>query len=343
MLHEENKERYGLLDIENSNKPILEYTGERYMPEVQGKIELEHYHRYIFASHFVKGKLVLDIACGEGYGSTILADFASHVVGVDISEEAIEHVKQKYEKPNLEFKQGSCDAIPLDNSSIDVVVSFETIEHHDRHEEMLQEIKRVLKPDGILIISSPDKYEYSDKPGRTNIYHVKELYRHDFEGLIARHFQNMVSFGQRVLYGSAILREDGPSSINTVDLGDDSFVSIPGMQRPLYLIAVASDSVIPPLPSSILEPPDNHIDTLNAIIAKRDYQISLLNEYSSSLNGKLFWLTENLSSLTNSFSWRITKPLRVVQRIVQEGGIRQEHKERLLGLARRIYKKLHLP
>jgi ubiquinone/menaquinone biosynthesis C-methylase UbiE len=331
------------LDTENSDKPILEYTGERYMPEVQGKIELEHFHRYIFASHFVKGKLVLDIACGEGYGSNMLAGIASHVVGVDISEEAVEHAKQQYQKPNLEFMHGSCDAIPLADSSIDVVVSFETIEHHDRHEEMLQEIKRVLKPDGILIISSPDKYEYSDKPGGTNIYHVKELYRHEFDGLIAHHFQNMVSYGQRVLYGSAILRDDGPSSIYTAELTDDTFVQAPGMQRPLYLIAVASDAKIPPLPSSILEPPDNHIDTLNAIIAKRDYQISLLNEYSSSLNGKIFLLTENLSSLTNSFSWRITKPLRVVQRIVQEGGIRQEHKERLLGLVRRIYKKFNLP
>ena len=321
------------------------------MPEVQGKIELEHFHRYIFASHFVKGKLVLDIACGEGYGSNMLAaGIASHVIGVDISEEAVEHAKQQYQKPNLEFKQSSCDAIPLADSSIDVVVSFETIEHHDRHEEMLQEIKRVLKPDGILIISSPDKYEYSDKPGRTNIYHVKELYRHEFDGLIAHHFQNMISYGQRVLYGSAILREDGPSSIYTAELTDDTFVQAPGIQRPLYLIVVASDAKLPPLPSSILEPPDNHIDTLNDIITKRDYHISVLKEHSSlliekvsSLNDKLFLLTENLSSLTNSFSWRITKPLRVVQRIVQEGGIRQEHKERLLGLARTIYKKLHLP
>jgi len=63
----------------------------------------------------------------------------------------------------------------------DLVVSFETIEHHDEHEQMLAEVKRVLKPDGMAIISSPDKAIYTDKPEYHNSFHVKELYREEFE------------------------------------------------------------------------------------------------------------------------------------------------------------------
>jgi ubiquinone/menaquinone biosynthesis C-methylase UbiE len=310
----------------NSSESILEYTGERYTPEERGKIELEHFHRYIFTSNIVKEKQVLDIACGEGYGSNILADFASHVIGVDISDEAILHAKHKYKKSNLEFKQGSCDEIPLVDSSIDTVVSFETIEHHDKHEAMLKEIKRVLKPGGILIISSPEKHEYTDIVGSNNPHHVKELYRQEFEDLIISYFHNVAFLGQRVVYGSAILREDGPSFTYTSNWPDNALTQTPGMQRPLYLIAVASDSEIPLLSSSILEQPDNQIEItisyLNSQIIKRDIQIK---------------------SLLVSLSWRITKPLRVLERIIQEGELRQEHKARILGLAQSIYKKLHLP
>ena len=135
----------------------LNFTGERYVPGIKGDIEIEHLHRYALALELSKGKNVLDIASGEGYGSYLLSMLAKSVVGVDISKEAILHSSMKYIKSNLTFLCGSADRIPCESHSFDLVVSFETIEHHDKHEEMLQEIKRVLKPDGILILSSPEK------------------------------------------------------------------------------------------------------------------------------------------------------------------------------------------
>jgi 2-polyprenyl-3-methyl-5-hydroxy-6-metoxy-1,4-benzoquinol methylase len=310
-----------LTDIDNISKSSLEYTGERFIPEERGKIELEHVHRYIFASDLVKGKTVLDIACGEGYGSDLLAGFASNVIGVDISNEAIIHAKEKYKKANLEYKQGSCDAIPLVDSSIDVVVSFETIEHHDKHEAMLSEIKRVLKPSGILIISSPEKHEHTDILGYNNPYHVKELYRHEFDNLISRYFKNMEYYGQRVIYGSAILKEDSPSFIHITDINNATSLKSSDLRQPLYIIAIATDSEIPLQSSTILEQQINQIEAIHLLIIKKDMQISMMTE---------------------SLSWRITKPLRVLQRILEEGTIRQEHKEHLISLVRSIYKKLHL-
>ena len=167
----------------------MSFTGERYVPQLKGNIALEHVHRYLMACELAKDRVVLDMACGEGYGTEMLARVAHTAIGVDISNEAVAHATQKYEKSNLFFATGSCADVPLPQSSVDLVVSFETIEHHDQHEAMMAEIKRVLRPDGLLIMSSPEHYEYSVKPGMINQYHVKELYRNEFDALIGSHFQ----------------------------------------------------------------------------------------------------------------------------------------------------------
>src|SRR5262249_28254969 len=162
----------------------------------------EHVHRYLVAREYAKGKDVLDIACGEGFGSAILAKAAWTVVGVDIASEAIEHAAICYRLGNVQFKQGSCAEIPLDNDSIDLVVSFETIEHHDEHKAMMAEIKRVLRPDGLVIISSPDKKEYSILPNYRNPFHVRELFKEEFEDLLRAYFKNVALLSQRIVYGS---------------------------------------------------------------------------------------------------------------------------------------------
>ncbi|MFP3599617.1 class I SAM-dependent methyltransferase, partial [Chryseobacterium sp. SIMBA_029] len=119
----------------------LAWDGERYIPGMSTEIELEHMHRYVVARKLAAGLRVLDIACGEGYGSYALSSLAASVIGVDISEEAIRHAQTQYlhRTSNLEFKVGSAADIPLANASVDLVVSFETIEHHDQHEAMIRE------------------------------------------------------------------------------------------------------------------------------------------------------------------------------------------------------------
>ena len=103
---------------------MLPFTGERYVPELRGTIALEHLHRYAYACQFVEDKVVLDIACGEGYGSEMLARTAQKVYGVDIDKVTVAHAKHKYKSKNLKFIEGSCEKIPLDDHCVDVVVSF---------------------------------------------------------------------------------------------------------------------------------------------------------------------------------------------------------------------------
>jgi ubiquinone/menaquinone biosynthesis C-methylase UbiE len=185
-----------------NNLPELKFTGERLVTQVNNHYgTIEHLHRYAIALHFCKNKTVLDIASGEGYGTNLLSSVAEQVYGVDISEVAIEHAKQKYTQPSVQFKLGSTSNIPLADEMVDVVVTFETIEHHDEHEKMMQEIKRVLKPHGLLIISSPEKEIYTERDPN-NSFHIKELTGHEFTGLLKQYFSCCKTFTQRFDAGS---------------------------------------------------------------------------------------------------------------------------------------------
>ena len=135
------------------------YT-ERMVPEeAHARIFWEHVARYRFAKEFVRGKRVLDIACGEGYGAAGLARAgARSVVGIDVSADVCDHARRKY---GLDARAGDAQAIPLPDRSIDVIVSFETIEHVDQPGVFLGECARVLVPDGMLIVSTPNRPVYS--------------------------------------------------------------------------------------------------------------------------------------------------------------------------------------
>ena len=95
----------------------MECTGERYLPEFDGDWTLEHVHRYLFACNLIEGKTVLDIACGDGYGSSMMANYADYVIGVDIDLNTVERAKKKYHKDNLCFIQGDVRKIPLNNDA----------------------------------------------------------------------------------------------------------------------------------------------------------------------------------------------------------------------------------
>ena len=231
----------------------MEFTGERFVPEVHGDIELEHLHRYLLACEIASDKVILDIACGEGYGSALLAKRADKVIGVDNSIEAVEYARQRYKNKNLEYVVGSCANIPLSDASVDLVVSFETIEHHDQHKQMMQEVKRVLRPNGILLISSPDKYHYTVEPGYSNPYHIKELYQHEFKQLLGTYFKNISYFGQRVIYGSSIFAESLPTPVLSYFKENEIIRKTSGIIKPLYWIALASDVLLPKLASGFFE------------------------------------------------------------------------------------------
>ena len=229
------------------------WTGERLETFVYSDNTNEHLHRYAMAMELAAGKKVLDIACGEGYGTALLAGVAAEVCGVDIDAGTVQHAIEKYQAANLSFATGAADAIPYESRLFDVVVSFETIEHHDRHDAMMQEIKRVLKPNGILIISSPDKLYYSDRTGYKNPFHVKELYKDEFENLVRKYFLHANFYGQRSLNGSVIV------ALNNKGIDGDRLYSgayeqvNAGSMEAVYCVAIASDENLPPGHNSVFD------------------------------------------------------------------------------------------
>lgn len=240
----------------------MEFTGERYVPAVDGEIRQEHMHRYAFAAGFVSGKRVLDVACGEGYGSALLAASAAAVVGVDIDPAAIAHATATYAgRANLRFTQGDVCQLPLEDGCIDVIVSFETIEHHDRHESMMLEFRRTLTPTGLLILSSPNKAIYSDEAGYVNEFHVKELYFEQLDALVRSSFRSVAYLGQRFTTASTLYPlHPAPDAViaagqTTLWIDDGSRVAArqPALQSPLYFVLLASNAgALPALATSLL-------------------------------------------------------------------------------------------
>ena len=218
------------------------WTGERLETFIHSRDTIEHLHRYAIVNDYIKGKKVLDIACGEGYGSNLISNEAKYVYGVDIDSQVIENAKIKYKKANIEFIAGSTDNIPLDDASVDVVVSFETIEHHDKHHEMMIEIKRVLKPNGIVIISTPDKLYYSDKRNAKNEFHIKELYKKEFLDLVSSYFNKVQLLNQIYVDGNSFIQEDSESLLECKFYKGD-FKKLEKTEAvPLYLISILSNS-----------------------------------------------------------------------------------------------------
>jgi SAM-dependent methyltransferase len=229
---------------------LIEATGERIVPWApDAQVIYEHYHRYLWAQALVTGRRVLDLGSGEGFGTALLADTAEAVTGVDVDERTIEHSRANYAGSNLEFAVGSAtDLSGFADSSFDAVVAFEMIEHVTEHERVLGEVARVLAPDGLLVMSTPERRAYSDDRGFVNPYHERELTEDEFAALLGSRFSEVALFSQRAVTGSRIEAltahvAPGHLSLPVTRAGDDWRPAAP--PPPFYLVAIASDAALP--------------------------------------------------------------------------------------------------
>ncbi len=180
----------------------MEFTGERIVPgSVDADLLNEHICRYRFARLLVEEKVVLDVGSGVGYGSKILAEKASSVLAVDVSEEAVRYMSEKYAAKNIEMVVGDGQELPLASDSVDVVVSFELIEHLQGQQAHLLEVSRVLKPDGLTVISTPNRIFYSQESNQANPFHTHEFDFQEFLDFLKSVFSSVEIYFQNHIAG----------------------------------------------------------------------------------------------------------------------------------------------
>jgi len=317
----------------------LELTGERYTTAASGEIKQEHFHRYFFSLQFSSRKTVLDIASGEGYGSALLGIVAERVLGVDVAPEAVMHASRNYGSARVSFAVGDCAAMPLRDSSVEVAVSFETLEHVADQEKFFSEIKRVLRPDGMLVISTPNVEVYRHYGAAQNPFHIKELNEGEFREFLSRHFRNYRLFGQRSVIGSAIAPQPphlGEADRQQTFRGVDGRVySVqPGIGPPTYFIAVASDIALPEIHHGLLDDRAYLVnlhaeleqqlrvagvirekleqqlrDRRTELVEMRNRAARVMGELQSR-EYELAQIRTLVDRIYGSMSWRLTRPLR---------------------------------
>ena len=144
-----------------------------------------HLDRYRFAAERVPGRQVLDCACGTGYGVRLLREqgLAAQVIGVDIAVASIKYAWKHHGVSSAMYLCASGDRLPLADASVDVVTSFETIEHVSDDGFLVEEFYRVLRPDGQLIVSTPNQWPLANTP-----HHVREYDRESFVSVLDSKF-----------------------------------------------------------------------------------------------------------------------------------------------------------
>lgn len=235
------------------------FTGERLVinREVKDKyndILEEHLERYKLATNYVRNKLVLDAACGAGYGSKMLASSgAKFVTSVDISSECLLNAKKTYCDKKIDFVQGDVTRLPFENESFDVIISFETIEHIKNGSEWIKESARLLKKDGIFIVSTPNRSVtnpgtfFEERP--LNVYHQYEYNTEEFIGELLKKYDLLSIYGQTFVnakdtYYTQTMRKlrklDENKKVSNLNVEGHKLIPLSEIKdaSPMYLVAI---------------------------------------------------------------------------------------------------------
>ena len=242
----DGKQQTNILGQDNSSHGIY----ERFDPGLVHTMALHHFHRYFCARELCRGKQVLDIACGTGYGTALIAETAARVVGVDIDHETIEGCRAAHSGSNILYREGRVEQIPAEDAEFEVVVSFETIEHVNEaaQKKFFQEIQRVLKPGGLLIMSSPIRNDATK-----NQFHIHELTAEEFLEALNANFRHVRSFKQKIVLGSLIQQSASDSAVLYGIVAKEGEPIRPGAPEieSKYMIALASNQELPAVEASV--------------------------------------------------------------------------------------------
>ena len=284
-------------------------SAERFVPETMGGlIKAEHEARYRWAASAMGEWDVLDAGCGVGYGTQILAEAgATRVVGLDLSPEAVEDAVFRAGSI-AEFVVGDLQDLPFPPHSFDAVVCFEAIEHVERGDLVLDGFRRILRPRGVLLLSSPNRNVYM--PG--NPYRDHEYTPNELEADLAKRFAHVVLYRQHPWVTSLISDDAGFGEKSpAVEIGASvRKVAAVAAGHEVYTLAAASDGPLPDLAAGTAVLTDA-VD----LRAWRD-RVNALEAQLRATRGRIAGLQEKVAAVQSSASWRVTSPLRSAKRQV---------------------------
>lgn len=292
-------------------------TGERMIEECHKGRPMwgAHYSRYFLANQFVKNKIVLDGSCGSGFGSYLLAKSgkAKFVYGIDISKEAVEHAEKHFKRSNIKFLKENLENTSLPAESVDVYVSFETIEHIENYKRFLLNVKRVLKKDGILVLSTPNSKTYP----KGNPFHFKEFNAKELASLLGGLFKNTRFLYQDNWVSSSIFNKKRLSNVNS-QTSETLLVRKIDSKSPdesMYFVVCASDRSLGEIKeSSVLFPFSRELYDCyvnREVLSVKEAEVARLKD---SINEK----NTELKSIYNSRSWKLASQLRKIKSIIRK-------------------------
>lgn len=296
--------------IDDTNDKNIKEEGERMVPAFHrgALVYGEHITRYESVAELVKGKVVLDIASGSGYGSEVLARTAEHVTGVDIDSASVEYATRNYKRANIDYVVGSAEDIPLADDSVDVVVTFETIEHIPNYEKFLKEIKRVTKPGGFAIVSTPNDPEFPVG----NHFHLHQFSKEELERLLKKHYKFVEFNYQFTWLYAAVMRGLGAEkywerALETINCAPLS------PEKALYFIAICSDHALPdPLKIKEIAAASEHYSARleQEKQITRDEELAKCQKKLEVEREKFEVAQKELELIRGSLTWRISEKLR---------------------------------
>ncbi|HEX7297904.1 MAG TPA: class I SAM-dependent methyltransferase [Solirubrobacteraceae bacterium] len=309
------------MDVDLSNR--VGEAAERFVPgERRGElIEAEHLARYWWASQMVAGRRLLDAGCGVGYGTAMLARAgAAEAIGLDLSPDSVAAAGKAH--PELTFVTGDVHALPFEDDRFEVVTCFEVIEHVDRQQEVIAELARVLRPDGVLAISSPNRGVYPSG----NPHHVHEYTPEELRAELAMAFAHVELRRQHDWVASAVL-DDGQVSdaeLGSLDADVGKVVGYePGSET--YTLAIASQQPLRAMPGRVVlgsvdEVRDGLLQGARAKTALAD--VAHLQEVEAQLRhekrvllAELEEVRATLRTIHRSWLWRVAKAVRGLGRL----------------------------
>jgi SAM-dependent methyltransferase len=262
---------------------LIEFTGERVIPgQTDPDLLNEHIARYRFAEALAGARSVLDAGCGVAYGSAILASRASVVYGLDNSGEALRQGAESGLPANVRLLEGDCAAFPLRDASTDLVVAFEVIEHLPDHRRLLAEARRVLRSDGQLIVSTPNRPYYEQSRSEPNPFHVHEFDYEEFRAALEEFFPHTTIFLENHTQAIAFTPLDVQGLRTRLDGAP------PDPSESHFFVAVCSPSPLYGSPAFIFVPEAGNV------LRDREQHISLL---TAELATKTSWLEETKQQL----------------------------------------------